>query len=131
MSAPVVINETKLNLESILTEAKSRLTNASGALTPMKMLAGLAVGALLVTAMALPLATVFSGGPSQPLVSEQIVLGGGITDFEEPYVNPVRSSSDLGVGITDFEEPCVNPVRSSSDLGVGITDFEEPCVTPV
>ena len=51
-------------------------------------------------------------------------LGGGITDFEEPYVNAVRASSDLGGGITDFEEPYVNAVRSSSDLGGGIPDDE-------
>ena len=38
-------------------------------------------------------------------------MGGGISDFEEPYFNEVRPTADLGGGISDFEEPYFNPVR--------------------
>ena len=45
MSSPGIKNETKLNLETHLAEAKTWLTNASGTITPMKILAGLAAPA--------------------------------------------------------------------------------------
>jgi len=125
MSSPVIKNETKLNLETHLAEAKTWLTNASGTITPMKILAGLALGALLVTATALPLATVHSEEPSKPLVSEQIVSG-GITDFEEPYVNAVRAANDLG---EEFYHPITGELSVGPAAPVilsrGITDFEE------
>ena len=131
MSSPGIKTETKLNLETHLAEAITWLTNASGTITPMKILAGLALGALLVTATALPLATVHSEEPSKPLVSEQIVSG-GITDFEEPYVNAVRAANDLG-------EEFFHPVTGELSVGPaapvilsgGITDFEEPYVNGV
>ena len=66
---------------------------------PAKLLAGLAIAAILMTAAALPLGT---GEASKVAVSD---LGGSITDFEEPYTSKVNVVSDLGGGITDFEEP--------------------------
>ncbi len=88
---------------------------------PAKLLGGLALGAILMTAVALPSGNVHAS----PLVDISN-LGGGITDFEEPYTGDVNVDSDLGGGITDFEEALTSKVNVISDLGGGITDFEEP-----
>ena len=96
MSAPVVKNETKLNIGPHLTEAKTWLTNASGAMTPMKILAGLAVGALLTAAIALPLATVLADEPNKPLVTEEKVIDPRADEYEDELVDPNRASTDLG-----------------------------------
>ena len=145
--------------------------------TPVKILGGLALGALLLGATALtqgtnnPVTGELNMGPAAP-----VTLGGGIPDdewmFNSPYHQDFSNGSSvevrvtpstvqgipddqwmfnspfhqdfsavgkLGVetaavtiqGITDFEEPYVNAVRPSSDLGGGITDFEEPYVNGV
>ncbi len=86
-----------------------------------KLLGGLALGAILITSVALSSGTTPVSPLSASPVSEAVIdiddLGGGITDFEEAYTSKVNVASDLGGGITDFEEPYVNAVRSSSDLG--------------
>ncbi len=124
-----------MKIVSQIQSVKVNLLNGLKINAPAKLLGGLALGAILITSVALSSGTTpaspLSANPVPEAVRSSSDLGGGITDFEEPYVNAVRSSSDLGGGITDFEEPYLNAVRSSSDLGGGITDFEEPYTSKV
>ncbi len=145
-----------MKIVSQIQSVKVNLLNGLKINAPVKLLGGLALGAILITSVALSSGTTPASPLSANPVSEVVIdiddlgggitdfeeaytskvnvasdLGGGITDFEEPYVNTVRSNTDLGGGITDFEEPYVNTVRSSNDLGGGISDFEEPYVNAV
>ena len=44
---------------------------------PAKLIGGLALGALLLTATALPFGTAYADGPSRPLVTEETVIDHG------------------------------------------------------
>ena len=114
-----------------ITDVTTWLPKGLKSKTVAKVLGGLAIGALMLTATGLAIETGQASDPvSNPASVATTKIGGGISDFEEPYVNAVRSNSDLGGGITDFEEPYVNAVRSSSDLGGGITDDEWMFISP-
>ncbi len=118
-----------MKIVSQIQSVKVNLLNGLKISAPAKLLGGLALGAILITSVALSSSTTPASPLSANPVSEAVIdiddLGGGITDFEEAYTSKVNVASDLGGGITDFEEPYVNAVRSSSELGGGITDFEE------
>ncbi len=137
-----------MKIVSQIQSVKVNLLNGLKINAPVKLLGGLALGAILITSVALSSGTTPTSPLSANPVSVAVIdiddLGGGITDFEEPYVNAVRASAvevqwDLedifnssSTGLTsepvevqwDLED-MFNAVRSGSDLGGGITDFEE------
>ena len=61
----------EMRLAMRITEVKARLDEILATRTPAKLLGGLAVGALLITATALPFGLAFGDEPSRPLSSEQ------------------------------------------------------------
>ncbi len=91
MSAQVVLNQIKttyrgfievkeeveMRLAREITQVKTRVFQELAAHRPAKLIGGLALGALLMTALVLPLATVNADGPSRPLVNEEIVFDRG------------------------------------------------------
>ena len=91
MSAPVVLNQIKtvyrgfievkeeveMRLAREITQVKTRVIQELAAQRPAKLIGGLALGALLMTAMVLPFAIVNADGPSRPLVNEEIVFDRG------------------------------------------------------
>ena len=79
--------EIEMRLAMQMTDVKTWLSKGLATKTPGKILGGLALGALLMTATALPLGPAFADGPSRPSTSEQIVV-----DFEEDYMHEGGSS---------------------------------------
>ena len=144
-----------MKIASQIQNAKVSLLHGMKITVPAKLLGGLALGAILMTAVALPSGTAQASPLTEPPVEGMMVdiedEGGTGRMFEpwefgqgtNPYANqsdaspvgvlaaplivaePLVDISDLGGGITDFEEAWTSRVNVASDLGGGITDFEE------
>ena len=124
----------EMKMASKIQSVMVNLLNGMKITVPAKLLGGLALGAILMTAVALPsgnaqASPLFAGPVAEVLVDTEDE--GGITDFEEAYTSEVNVVSDLGGGITDFEEAYTSVVKLASDLGGGITDFEEAYTSKV
>ncbi|MFQ6027720.1 MAG: hypothetical protein ACE5Q6_09535 [Dehalococcoidia bacterium] len=104
-----------------LTNVNIWLSENLTAKTPAKLLGGLALGALLITATALPLGSIQADEPNQPLVSEKVVIDpeegpfgaitGYVDEFEEWGMAPhgiARETSPVvdraGEYVDEFEE---------------------------
>ena len=150
-----------MKIASKIQNVKVSLLNGMKITVPEKLLGGLALGAILMTAVALPSGTAQASPLTEPPVTGMrvdIEDEGGTGRMFEPWelgqgTNPYASQSDasqvgvlaapiliveplvdisnLGGGITDFEEAYTSEVNMVSDLGGGITDFEEAYTSKV
>lgn len=106
-----------------------------------KMLGGLALGAVLMTAVALPFGTTYADEPSRPLVSEEslINLGAGNLPgdawiFDSPFYETIPGSSNLKGSSVEvqripddawiFDSPFYETVPGSSDLKASNIDVQ-------
>ena len=143
-----------MKMASKIQNVMVNLLNGMKITVPAKLLGGLALGAILMAAVALPSGNAQASPLTEPPVTGMTVdienEGGTGRMFEawefgegtNPYANqrdssqvgvlaaplviaePLVDISNLGGGITDFEETWTSEVNVVSDLGGGITDFE-------
>ncbi|MCI0787754.1 MAG: hypothetical protein J4O09_15720, partial [Chloroflexi bacterium] len=136
----------EMKIVSQIENAKVSLRQGLKITVPAKLLGGLALGAMLMTAVALPSGAA-QASPLTELPGGEVVMdieneGGTVGLFEvwefgqgtNPYLDNGKSvqggvlaaplyiavppvGSDLGGGITDFEEAYTTKVNLSSDLG--------------
>ena len=95
MSAPATLGQSKLNgaiqgvkttLEEIEMKLAVDINNIKTILSPglaAKVLGGLALGAVLMTATALPFGTAYADGPSRPLVTEETLIEDGADNWPD------------------------------------------------
>ena len=151
----------EMKIASKIQNVKVSLLNGMKITVPAKLLGTLALGAILITAVALPSGTAQASPLTEPPVTGMMVdiedEGGTGRMFEpwelgqgiNPYPNQRQPSkpgvlaaplpipkrlvdiSNLGGGITDFEGVYTTKVNVESDLGGGITDFEEAYTSKV
>ena len=150
----------EMKITSQIQSLKVSLRQGLKITVPAKLLGGLALGAMLLTAVALPSGAA-QASPLTELPGGEVVMDieneGGTVGLFEPwefgqgtnpyldngksvrggvlgaplYIAEAAAGSDLGGGITDFEEAYTTKVNAGSDLGGGITDFEEAYTTKV
>ncbi len=108
-----------MKIVSQIQSVKVNLLNGLKINAPVKLLGGLALGAILITSVALSSGTTPASPLSANPVSEAVIdiddLGGGITDFEELYTSKVNVASDLGGGIPDDEWMFNSPYHQDLD----------------
>ena len=114
MSAPVIRSQNKLQVVyQVISKAKERIEMQSiitKVKTPAIILGGLALGALLLTATALPFGTAYGDGPSRPLVTEETLVNPGTDNLagdawmhDSPFYQDFSEVGRIGVGTTALE----------------------------
>jgi len=151
----------EMKMASKIQNVMVNLLNGMKITVPAKLLGGLALGAILMAAVALPSGNAQASPLTEPPVTGMTVdiedEGGTGRMFEawefgegtNPYANqrdssqvgvlaaplliaePLVDVSDLGGGITDFEEAYTSEVSMDVSDLGGITDFEEAYTSEV
>ncbi len=75
--------EIEMTISTEITNVRARISEALAINTPAKILGGLALGALLMASMALPLGTVHADDPASPLVAAAISTIDYTGEFED------------------------------------------------
>ena len=123
-----------MKMASKIQNVMVNLLNGMKITVPAKLLGGLALGAILMTAAALPSGNAQASPLTEPPVSGMLVDiedEGGTGRMFEPWefgqgANPYANQSDVSrVGVLAAPLVIAEPLVDISNLGGGITDFEE------
>ena len=123
-----------MKIASQIQNAKVSLLHGMKITVPAKLLGGLALGAILMTAVAVPEGRAQASPLTEPPVEGMMVDiedEGGTGRMFEPWefgqgTNPYANQSDASpVGVLAAPLIVAEPLVDISNLGGGITDFEE------
>ncbi len=130
----------EMKMASKIQSVMVNLLNGMKITVPAKLLGGLALGAILMTAVALPSGNAQASPLTEPPVTGMMVDiedEGGTGRMFEPWelgqgTNPYANQSDASrVGVLAAPLVVAEPLVDISNLGGGITDFEEAYTSKV
>ena len=110
--------EIEMTISTEITNVRARISEALAINTPAKILGGLALGALLMASMALPLGTVHADDPASPLVAAAVDYTAEFEDVEGLVVT-ARSTSlviDYMDEFGDLEHGLVNARSTATNI---------------
>ena len=123
-----------MKMASKIQSVMVNLLNGMKITVPAKLLGGLALGAILMTAVALPSGNAQASPLTEPPVTGMMVDiedEGGTGRMFEPWefgegINPYANQSEPSKGgVLSAPPPITKPLEDISNVGGGITDFEE------